>query len=137
MGFDLTPRNKAAGYFSMGAFSWSWMLNAGVGLPLGHGPGYAPGQFIYAPRPDGLCIEYNDGARVSAKEAKQMAMIARWICDHQDRLYAEWMKVDEAERKRMQDSSARLYTPPVRRDFVEKIRAFADWADRSGGFRID
>ena len=33
MGFDLTPRNKAAGDFQMGAFCWPWMLDNG----LGHG----------------------------------------------------------------------------------------------------
>ena len=136
MGFDLTPRNKEAGDFSMGAFSWSWMLDAGVGLPVGYGVGYAPGQFIYASRPDGACIGYNDGAKVSAKEARQMAMIARWIADHQDRLYEEWMKVPEEEKNRMQDERTGLYKPPVRRDFVDKVRAFADWAEKSGGFLV-
>ena len=65
MGYDLRPRNKAAGEFQMGAFSWCWMLDNGVGLPVGYGPGFAPGQFIYRTRPDGKCIGHNDGARIS------------------------------------------------------------------------
>lgn len=135
MGFDLTPRNKAAGDFSMGAFSWAWMLDAGVGFPVGYGPGPSPGSFVYRPRPDGLCVGYNDGARVTAAEAKQMAQLARWIADYQDDLYAEFMKEPEARREHMR--STPMYTVPVRRDFVEKVRAFADWAVKSGGFRIN
>lgn len=134
MGFDLRPRNKSAGIHSMGAFSWSWMLDAGVGLPVGYGPGSSPGSFVYRDRPDGRCVGYNDRARVTAAEAKQMAQVARWVADYQDDLYATFMKEPEENRKRMSDSH--IYKLPVRRDFVEKVRAFADWAEKSGGFRV-
>lgn len=137
MGYDLRPRNKAAGEFQMGAFSWCWMLDNGVGLPVGYGPGFSPGQFCYRARPDGLCIGHNDGARVTAAEAKDMARVARWLADYQDDLYALWMRGPEDRRKHMQDDSSRLYKAPVRRDFVEKVRAFAAWAEASGGFRVD
>lgn len=137
MGYDLRPRNKAAGDFQMGAFSWCWMLDNGVGLPVGYGPGFAPGQFIYRTRPDGKCIGHNDGARITAAEAKEMAKVARWLADYQDDLYAQWMKEPEENRQRMQDNTNRLYKCPVRRDFVEKVRAFAEWAEHSGGFRVD
>ena len=136
MGFDLRPRRKEAGEHSMGAFSWAWMLDNGVGLPVGYGPGFAPAQFISRNRPDGKCIGYNDGARVTAAEAKQMAAVARWLSDYQDDLYAQWMKAPEADRQRMQDDHSRLYKLPVRRDFVDKVRAFADWAEKSGGFTV-
>ena len=136
MGFDLRPRNKNAEDYSMGAFSWSWMLDNGVGLPVGYGPGFAPASFVYRTRPDGLCIAYNDGARVTAKEAKLMAMAARWLADYQDSLYDLWMKEPEEARDRMQSEPGRIYKPPARRDFVEKVRAFADWAEKSGGFRV-
>jgi len=136
MGYDLRPRNKKVDGFSMGAFSWSWMLENGVGLPVGYGPGFAPAQFIYRARPDGLCIGYNDGARVTAAEAKEMAKVARWVADYQDDLYAQWMKEPEESRQRMQDNTNRLYKCPVRRDFVEKVRAFAEWAEKSGGFTV-
>lgn len=134
MGFDLKPRNKAAGGHSMGAFSWAWMLDAGVGLPLGVGPGFSPGSFVYKTRPDGNCVHYNDGAKVNSAEAKQMAQLARWVADYQDSLYELYMKEPEERRKHMQDNT--LYKVPVRRDFVERVRAFADWAEKSGGFRI-
>ena len=137
MGYDLRPRNKAAGEFQMGAFSWSWMLDNGVGLPVGYGPGFSVGQFCCRKRPDGLCIGYNDGARVTAAEAKDMAKVARWLADYQDDLHALWMKEPEDSRTRMQDSNRGLYKGPVRRDFVETVRAFAGWAERSGGFRVD
>lgn len=120
----------------MGTFSWSWMLENGVGLPVGYGRGFGPGQFIYLARPDGLCVGYNDGARVSASEAKQMAQVARWLADYQDALYREWEKIPEAERERMIESTRLNYNVPVRRDFVEKVRAFAAWAEKSGGFRV-
>lgn len=137
MGYDLKPRNKAAGNHSMGAFCWPWMLENGVGLPVGYGRGFTATQFIYRTRPDGLCVGYNDGARVTAAEAKDMAKVARWLADYQDDLYAQWMLESEEDRQRMRDSLSGLYKTPVRRDFVDKIRAFADWADKSGGFRID
>lgn len=137
MGYDLRARNKNVDDYHMGAFSWSWMINAGVGLPIGYGPGFTPGQYINVPRPDGKCIHYNDGAHVTAKEAKQMAQVARWIADHQDRLHEVFMR-DETEesRKRMYDDHSRIYNVPVRRDFVDKIRGFADFAEASGGFRV-
>ena len=136
MGFDLSARNKDAGDFSMGAFSWAWMLENGVGLPVGYGPGFAPAQFIYRARPDGLCIGYNDGARVTAAEAKQMAQVARWLADYQDDLYAQWMKEPEEKRTQMENTGGRLYKLPVRRDFVDKVQGFAEWAEKSGGFRV-
>ncbi len=54
MGYDLRPRNKVAGDFQMGAFSWSWMMDNGVGLPVGYGPGFWHGSACYRVRPDGL-----------------------------------------------------------------------------------
>ena len=136
MGFDLKPQKKDVGYHHMGAFSWSWMLNSGVGLVLGTGPGITAGQFVCRERPDGLNPHCNDGAKVTAKEAQQMVQIARWVADHQDALYDVWMSEPEERRKQMDDSPSGLYNHPVRRDFVEKIRAFADWAEKSGGFEI-
>lgn len=136
MGFDLRARNKSCDGFHMGAFSWSWMLENGVGLPVGYGPGFAPSSFIYRTRKDGKCVGYNDGAAVSTSEAKEMAKIANWLADYQDSLYEQWMLEPEDARTRMQDHPGRLYKTPVRRDFVEKVRNFASWAAKSGGFRV-
>jgi hypothetical protein len=79
---------------------------------------------------------YIDGAHISAEEAKQMAALARWVAAYQDSLYAEWEKIPEAEQQRMRDNASRLYKSPARRDWVEKLRAFADWAEVSSGFRV-
>ncbi|WP_313398112.1 hypothetical protein [Stenotrophomonas sp.] len=137
MGMDLYPRNKALGEFTAGAFFWPWMLESGVGLPVGYGKGFMPGQYLKINRPDGLSLAHNDGARVTAREAKQMAQIARWVASYQDALHAEWERMPESERQDM-DALKRL-TPcnrPVRRYFVARLIAFADWAEQSGGFRV-
>ena len=136
MGFDLYARNKKVPSFSMGAFSWTWMLEQGVGLVVGHGKGIEPASFIYATRPDGLSIGYNDGARVTAKEAKQMAFIARLIADHQERMHNEWEKLSEQRRQMIIDDRFGTFNVPVRKDFIEKTRAFAAFAEISGGFRV-
>ena len=135
MGFDLHAKREDIEGFSMGAFSWSWMLDAGVGLPLGVGKGIEPASFVYDDRREG-CVHYNDGAEVTEEEALQMAMVAEWVADYQDSLHDVWMQKPEAERQRMQDDHSRLYNVPVRRDFVEKVRKFAEWAKTSGGFTV-
>lgn len=136
MGFDLHPRNKAAGNFHMGAFSWHWMLEAGVGLPFGYGKGIEPAQFVCGGRKDGKCIAYNDGARISAKEAREMAKIARWVADYQDHKRRIFCEASDEVKKRWEEDKYRLYSLPVREDFVEKTRSFAEWAEKSGGFRV-
>lgn len=136
MGYDLSPRNKSAGTFHAGAFSWSWALEAGLGLPFGHGRGIKPAQFVYSGRPDGLCLSYNDGARVTAKEARLMATVARWICEYQDNVWNVWNSYSEEQREAMRTDKNGLYHLPVRRDFIDRLRAFADWAETSGGFRV-
>lgn len=136
MGYDFKPKNKSAGWFNLGAFSFSWMLEAGAGLPLGFGKGLTPGMVVYKSRPDGMCIHTNDGAGVTAKEAKEMAKVLRWICDYQDLLNEIWTKQPEEDQRRMTGDHTHLYNIPIRRDFVDKARAFADWAEKSGGFAI-
>ena len=141
MGFDLKPRNRKAGGFHMGAFSWSWMLQDGcVGWVLGIGKGFKPAQFVYRNRPDGLCVAHNDGARVTATEAKEMARMATLLCDWQDTLHEQWMMQPEEKRREMEEYNSKnmhgLYSPPVRRDFIELVREFAVWAVKSGGFTI-
>lgn len=136
MGMDLYARNKAAGDFHWGAFGWSWMLAEGVGLPVGHFPGLAPGEFIYNDRPDGKSLGYNDGARVSAKEAKDMAKMARWIAAKQRAMTQSFESRSAEEQAAMREDRFKIYTLPVRQDWVEQLDKFADWAEKSGGFRV-
>jgi hypothetical protein len=144
MPFDFTPKNKASGEYSVGCFSWSFMLDAGLGLVLGTGEGFRPGQFVYITRPDGLCVHYNDGARVSAREAQELAKVARWIARVQEARIEQWKTIPAEEQKRMEADSktrldhglSRVYKLPWAPETVQQFRAFADWAEKSGGFKI-
>jgi hypothetical protein len=137
LGFDLKPRNKEIVWFHMGAFSWHWMLEAGVGLPFGYGRGVSPAQFVFTQRPDGKCIGYNDGARVTGNEARLMARLARFVAEYQRNLWNIYERTPEKERERMKDPRwESLYNVPVRRDFIDLTEQFADWAEHSRGFRV-
>lgn len=135
MSYDLRPRNRRAGTLSLGAFLWPWMLDLGVGMPIGH---------VVRPRPDdalplvwhdyrlvrGVLVgpTTNDGYPVTAAEARAMALCA-------DALVA-------IERLRLREWDARPandrpdWARPVRADFIDKMEAFARWAPKSGGFRV-
>lgn len=137
MGYNFTPRNKKAGDYDIGAFSWPLMLEAGLGLVLGTGQGFKPGEFIYITRPDKLCVQYNDGARVSASECKELAKVARWIARIQDARIKQWETVPADEQQRMRDDKSHIYNLPWNPSVVQRFRDFADWCEKSGGFRID
>jgi hypothetical protein len=138
MGFDLCAKKRKVEDFNFGAHGWHWMLGAGVGLPLGYGPGLKEGTFIYR---EGKCIGANDGVFITSNEAKTMAMIARWVADYQDSLNYHFEKLSMGERLDMINEKDILksnkYNPPVQNDLIECVRAFADWAERSGGFYIN
>lgn len=144
MGYDLTPRNKKAGDYHIGAFSWPMMLDAGLGLVLGTAPGFKPAEFIYLSRPDNLCVQYNDGARVTAAECKDLAKVARWIAAVQEGRIRQWEKVPDEEKDRMKAANKRLesegrsalYKLPWHPDVVKSFRDFADWCEKSRGFKI-
>lgn len=120
------------------------MLDAGLGLVLGTGEGFAPGEFIYIKRPDNKCVQYNDGAKVTAKEAKELAKVARWIARIQEARIKQWEHVPIESRKQMEDSNKLseskfanlIYKLPWHPDVVKKFTDFADWAEKSGGFKI-
>lgn len=141
MGYDFKPVNKAAGDYHLGAFSWPMMLDSGLGLVLGTGPGFSPGQFIYIKRPDGLCVQYNDGAKVSAKESKELAKVARWIARFENARIMQWQTVPIEERNRMEarnktEGITHIYKLPWSPDCVQKFLDFAEWSEKSGGFKI-
>lgn len=136
MGFDLTPRKKEAGDYTIGAFSWPQMLDAGLGLVLGTGAGFKPAEFIYLSRPDDKCVQYNDGAYVTAAECKDLAKVGRWIADIQDARIRQWAKVSPEEQQRMSADKSGIYKLPWHPDVVQKFRNFADWCEKAGGFWI-
>lgn len=141
MGYDLIPRKKTVQPFSMGAFSWIWMLEQGCGLPFKSGPGPSPGSYVYNVEPGkgimskGNLIHSNDGVYITSKEAKQMACLAGWIADYWTTFNSHFSHLPEQDKRRIMDSPS-IYRRPVREDFIEKVRAFSEWAPKSGGFRV-
>lgn len=137
MSYDLVPRNKEVGTFSFGIFSWSWMMLSGVGLVIGCGQAMKPLTEIHRGR-DGEGTPFsNDGYRVTALEAKMMAAAARGLVGIQRCINKEWESLTGEQRenaKRLAED--KIYKPSVRDDFIEKAEKFADWAEKSGGFRI-
>lgn len=136
MGYDLRARNKGVNTYSMGSFSWSWMMDNGVGMVVGYGKGIEPASYLFNERKDGKDLMYNDGGKVTAKEAKEMAKVARRLADYQDMLYNQFESMDDRKKQEYKLNENRHYNLPVRRDFVEKIRGFAEFAEKSGGFQV-
>ena len=135
MAFHLRAARPDTPELVLGSFFWGWLLDAGVGLPLGVGRGLEATSFVYDDRRAG-CVYFNDGSAVTADEAAQMAMVAEWVADYQVSLYDVWLKKTEEQRKAMEEAPFRLYNTPVRRDWVKRARDFAVWARASGGFTV-
>ena len=136
MGYDLIPRNKSIDPFYMGAFSWPWMLGAGVGLVIGTGKGIEPAQYYYAFDNLGRDPNCNDGFRVTASQARAMSLAAWGLVFVERAVHEDFAKLPEEERKRREDSWPYIYRVPVREDFIEKAAEFAEFAERSSGFSI-
>ncbi|MDY7043620.1 hypothetical protein RVS70_05315 [Virgibacillus sp. M23] len=138
MVYDLKPKNEELDWFSMGAFSWSWMLDAGVGLVLGQGKGIKPATYRYIPDENGASPRSNDGYYVDEEKAKIMAQVARGLVSVERGKTDEWNAMSEEEREQIDKWSLRsnIYNLPIREDFVDKAEKFADWSEKSGGFEI-
>jgi hypothetical protein len=142
MSYDLKPRHTDAGWFRCGAFSWSWLLDEGVGWPLGYCEGMEPGRYYCEHRPERLGTPMtNDGYHVTAGEAREMAKLARYVAAKHRTWQYHWQHLPETERKRRLDAREQpmtrgTYRYPIREDFIDLAEKFADWAEKSGGFRI-
>lgn len=136
MGFDLRPRNKNLKTFQMGAFCYGWMMDSPVGWVVGYTKGITPASYIAYVRSDDCDLMQNDGGHVSAREAKEMAKMARLVAENQERLHNQFDKLDENTKKLYQENKNGYYNLPIRKDFIEKIKEFADFAEKSGGFRV-
>ena len=139
MGYDLSPRNKDLEGFYFGAFSWTWMLEAGVGLIIGTGKGIEPASYSYIPDKLGRDPNNNNGFRVTAEQSKAMALAAQGLAVTKGYINKQWEAMSKEKRERMEETNREtrdLYTPPIREDFIEKVNAFAIWAYKSHGFSI-
>lgn len=141
MGYDLHPKNKNVEALSIGAFSWPIFLQeTGMGYVLGYGAGRSPGTYVYSTGNNGSPAS-NNGYKVSATEAKMMARIARGFISVQRFINKEWEAMPEDERKRGQEMKSHdgvnpLYKTGWHEDQLKKIEKFAEFAEKSGGFRI-
>lgn len=121
MSYDLKPIKRGVEQFTFGAFSWPVLIEAcGYLFPcvsIGAKYCYQPGLDQRIEK--GPLLITNDGMKITAAEAKIMARIARNYVAIQRGLPDD----SDAPRK-------------IRTDFVDRFEKFADWAERSGGFRI-
>lgn len=139
MSYDLVPRNKELEPLYFGAFSWSWMLRAGVGLVIGTGDSIVPASYRYMPDKRGRDPNSNDGFHVTSKQAKLMAEVAKGLLSVEYGKHKEYEEASAAERERWDAPGSLgtgLYHLPVRKDFLEKVERFVEWAPKSGGFWI-
>jgi hypothetical protein len=153
MGYDFIAKNKKAGDFYLGAFSFPVLIEACGYLfaCIKHG---AQWYCVFGQDPR-MGDEYprllsNDGFEVTDEEAKIMARIARNFVAVQRSLpeanRAKGTLTSQAEFRR-EDVVEMLMrgmhgTPPgpwpekIRNDFTDNFEKFAEWAERSGGFEI-
>jgi hypothetical protein len=154
MGYDLTAVNKDLDGFHFGAFSWPVLLEAcGYLFPYVsqgarywyHGPDGDP--YVTEKNPHGSqCLGSNDGLKVTAADAKLMARCARNFAgiNHPDSWKSaiangtvppvEQWEVTEDKNRSWESTDPRPW--PGRDDFIDKIRDFAEWAEKSRGFWI-
>lgn len=120
MSFDFRATKRGVEDFRLGAFSWPVLLEAcGYLFPCINGQGR---YCCPADQKAWVQIGTNDGFKVSAADAKLMARVARNFVAIQRTLGPDAEKLG--------------WPHPIRSDFVDRFAAFADWAEKSGGFRI-
>jgi hypothetical protein len=157
MSYDLAPNNKTLKTFTLGAFSFPILLEAcGYLWPCIHNGGQYYCAFGADPRmPNGDSypkLLSNDGFPVTAAEARIMARIARNLVAIQRTLpdptpeelkgagYAQkttFQREDVEEMLlRAMGGGKENWPMKIRTDFTDKFEQFADWADKSGGFKI-
>lgn len=119
MGYDFSALKKGTEDFYLGAFSWPVLLEAfGYLFPCVSGSG------MYCSA-GGKAREWtqlvsNDNFKISSADAKLMARCAR----------------NYVAIQRSLPAGHQGWPTKIREDFVDKFEAFADWAEKSGGFRI-
>lgn len=140
MGYDLIPVNKKVDELSIGAFSWPVMLqDSGMGYVLGYGAGRSPGSYVYKSGGNGSPSS-NDGYKVSKAEAKMMAVVARGYVSVKRFINKEWAEIPEEQKNREKDfrvpNGNLIYQQETSEQFLEKMELFADFAEKSDGFKI-
>lgn len=143
MSMDLIPRNRNIESFRISGIWWPIMLEkTSMGYVIGFGKSIEPVSFSYTPQGNNGTPCSNDGYRVSKIEAQAMALVAYGWIKEQRFLKKEWDAIPEREREikknvKSLDFSKPLYPQPNKNEkFIEVIEQFAEFAEKSSGFRI-
>lgn len=135
MSYDLRPKNKEVDELRIGAFSWPIILQeTGIGYVLGYGAGIAPASYVYQTGNHGSPAS-NDGYIVTAFEARAMAKAARGFVSVQRFMRKEWDSLTEEEQVRKEQTKD-IYKNPWHEDRIKLVETFAEFAEKSSGFRI-
>lgn len=137
MSYTLRPLNNELDDFDFGSFSWTLFLEecCGTLFPFIQNGG----NYYYISDLDKrLGNEYpeiisNDGFKVTSNEAKIMSRMAR-------NYVAIQRSLDETYFHKDISFNTPDYLKPwprkIREDFVDKYEKFAEWAEKSKGFKI-
>ena len=135
MGYDLQARNKNIEDHTVGAFTWSIMLQeSGAGYIIGYGKGVIPGTYVYHSENQNGTPNSNDGYKITAKEAKMISYVVYGyvaVCRFNNKTWEGFTEEEKIERK-----ERTMYVQPVDEGWLKKVEKFAEFADKSGGFRI-
>lgn len=138
MSYDLSARNKKVEDLRIGAFSWPILLQeTGAGYVLGYGAARCAAQYVYQTDGHGSPAS-NDGYIVTSLESKMMAKIVRGFISVKKFVNKEWDEMEEEDRKRTEllNEKMKVYTPYTGDKFMDICEKFADFSEKSGGFRI-
>lgn len=134
MSYDLHAVKKDIKSIRVGAFSWPIFLQeTGAGYVLGYGEGLRPATYVYQSGNNGSPAS-NDGYKVSASEAKAMAMVMFGFVSVQKFVISEWEKIEPEQQEEMKKFDC--YKMPWHIDRLTQLEEIAKFIQESGGFRI-
>ena len=141
MSMDLKPRNNSIEEFRISGIYWNVVLReTGAGYIIGYGKAVSNGAYSYKPQGNNGSPMSNDGYRVTAFEAKAMALSARGYLSEQSYLKREWAELDKEKRKMYEllnkNNDKGLFNKPAGDTFIKVVERFANFAEQSSGFRI-
>lgn len=136
MGYNLIPRNKKIKRLSIDAFSWSIMLDMGMGLVISTGSAMKHATYSYIPDKKGRSPKSNDGFYVTSDKAKAMSMVAIGLINVNRFVLNEWNELSEEDKIRYEKNE--FYKKPkiTSEDFFNLLERFSEFAKNSQGFYI-
>lgn len=129
MSYTLRAKNKEVEDFDIGWVSWMGLLrDTGAGFAIYYGQGIFAGSYYYV---DGNCGSpmSNDGYKVSSRESKIMATCVKGYI-----FIAKAINKEIEEKRERLDSFELSKEIPI--STIQKFEKFAEFAEKSKGFRI-